>query len=405
MARILCYTSPSRGHLYPTVPVLLELARRGHDIRLVALASEVERMTAMGLCARPISPSIEAVEMSDWRATSPTDALARAVATFTARAEPEIADLEAALETDKPELVLVDYNCWGAAAMAERSTLPWALFMPYFLPWRLPGLPPFGPGLLPRRGPLGRARDALMRRVVHGVVNRHLPKLNSVRARVGLPALTDMTDQGRSAPCVLYYTAEPFEYSCAERPPQVKLIGPGLWEPPQDEPSWLSQIDLPIVLATCSTEYQNDGRIISAARDAFAQDQVFLIATSAAIDPASFGSSPNMRVERFLPHGRILRRASCVICHAGMGITQKALAAGVPVCVVPFGRDQNEVAAHVRASGAGVSLRPSRLRPDRLRAAVEQARARKDGAERVAAGFRSAGGVRAGADALEALLR
>jgi acyl-CoA synthetase (AMP-forming)/AMP-acid ligase II len=58
-------------------------------------------------------------------------------------------------------------------------------------------------------------------------------------------------------------------------------------------------------------------------------------------------------IERFVPHGPILRRAAAVVCHGGMGVTQKALAAGVPVCVVPFGRDQLEVARHVEVAGAG----------------------------------------------------
>ena len=30
MARYLAYTSPARGHLYPIVPTLRELRRRGH---------------------------------------------------------------------------------------------------------------------------------------------------------------------------------------------------------------------------------------------------------------------------------------------------------------------------------------------------------------------------------------
>ncbi len=47
----------------------------------------------------------------------------------------------------------------------------------------------------------------------------------------------------------------------------------------------------------------------------------------------------NACVERFGPHGPILRRAAAVVCHGGMGVTQRTLAAGVPVCVVPFGRD------------------------------------------------------------------
>jgi UDP:flavonoid glycosyltransferase YjiC (YdhE family) len=68
-----------------------------------------------------------------------------------------------------------------------------------------------------------------------------------------------------------------------------------------------------------------------------------------------------------------------------MGIAQKALAAGVPVCVVRFGRDQPEVAGHETCCGAGTRLLKERLRPDRLRVAVRGAIARRQGAQRVAA--------------------
>jgi MGT family glycosyltransferase len=404
MARILCYTSPARGHLYPTVRVLLELQRRGHDLSLVTLADEVPTVSAIGLRARALAPEVEAIAVEDWRARSARGALELAVGTFAARALPEMRDLGAAIEAERPELLLIDFNCWGASALAERSGLPWALFMPYFLPWRLPGLPPFGPGLPPRSDLVGRLRDALARRLVHGLVNRHLPRLNAVRAEVALPPLADMADQGRAAPCLLYYTAEPFEYPCAARPPSVKAIGPGLWEPDGAAPPWLAAIDRPIVLVTCSTEFQDDGRLVATALEALADEPVFVVATTAAIDPATFRPPPNARVERFVPHRPLLARAACVVCHGGMGITQKALAAGVPVCAVPFGRDQLEVGRHLEVARAGVRLPAAKLDPRRLRAAVERTRLLRAGAERIAAAFRCAGGPAAGADALEALL-
>ena len=87
-----------------------------------------------------------------------------------------------------------------------------------------------------------------------------------------------------------------------------------------------------------------------------------------------------------------------------MGITQKALAAGVPVCVVPFGRDQFEVARHVEVAYAGTRLSAGRLRPDRLRASVREATTKKSGAYRIAAAFAAAGGPRAALDSLEDLL-
>jgi MGT family glycosyltransferase len=404
MARILCYTSPGLGHLYPTVPILVELSLRGHQVIVQTVAAEVARMNGLGLSARAIAPAIEALPADDWTARSPVAALQRAVAAFTARAPHEVTDLDATIAAERPDLILIDFNCWGAAARAEQSGIPWALFMPYFLPWRLPGIPPFGPGLLPRNDLVGRIRDRLVRAVVHSAVNRNLPSLNRVRASVGLAPLTDMADQGRAAPCLLYYTAEPFEYPCAARPPSVKMIGPGAWEPDAAAPEWLASINRPIILVTCSTEFQDDSRIIATALEALAGEDYFVIATSAAIDPVKFPSVKNARVERFLPHRAILARASGVICHGGMGITQKALAAGVPVCVVPFGRDQREVAAHVRLAGAGVSVASNKLRPDRLRAAVKQLASCRSAAEKVAEGFRRAGGAPAGADALERLL-
>jgi UDP:flavonoid glycosyltransferase YjiC (YdhE family) len=87
-----------------------------------------------------------------------------------------------------------------------------------------------------------------------------------------------------------------------------------------------------------------------------------------------------------------------------MGATQKALVRGVPVCAVPFGRDQLEVARRVEVVGAGTRLPASRLRPDRLRAKVREAMTRTDAAKRVAAAFAAAGGPVAAADAFEARL-
>jgi UDP:flavonoid glycosyltransferase YjiC (YdhE family) len=87
-----------------------------------------------------------------------------------------------------------------------------------------------------------------------------------------------------------------------------------------------------------------------------------------------------------------------------MGITQRALAAGVPVCVVPFGRDQFEVAGRVVTVDAGTRVLPDRLTETELRTAINGAMTMRAGAQRVAAGFARAGGPSAGADAIESLL-
>lgn len=404
MAKVLCYTSPGRGHLFPVIPVLLELQRRGHDVALLTLRNEVAGVASAGLRVRAIAPAIEDIPHDDWGSISPVAALDRAVRVFVARGAHEVDDLQEAIDRERPDALLVDFNCWGGAALAERSGLPWALFLPYFLPWRLPGIPPFGPGLAPRRDLWGRGRDRVVAALLLRVLDRNLPLLNGLRRRVGVPPLRHMDEIGRNAPRILYFTAEPFEYRCPERPDSVVMLGPTAWEPPTNAPDWVASLEKPLVLVTCSTEYQADGVLVGAALEALAGEDVLVVATTAAVDPATFAVPANARVERFVPHGPLLERAVCVVCHGGMGITQKALGAGVPVCIVPFGRDQFEVARHVEIAGAGTSLKAKRLTPGRLRDAVRVARSRRSGAEGVARAFRAAGGARRGAEEIEKLL-
>ena len=226
-------------------------------------------------------------------------------------------------------------------------------------------------------------------------------EVNGLRAELGVPPFTTIDASYLAADAVLAYTAEPFEYPRSDWPPKVHLVGPGLWEPPADAPPWLDDIHRPLVLVTCSTLFQNDRRLAEVACQAFAGEPIDVVITTADIDPATLNPPANVRVERFVPHSPVLDRAACVVCHAGMGITQKALAHGVPVVAVPFGRDQPEVARRVEVAQAGVRLPARRLGPARLRATVKHAMHLTAGAQRIAAAFSAAGGPAAAADALE----
>jgi UDP:flavonoid glycosyltransferase YjiC (YdhE family) len=84
-----------------------------------------------------------------------------------------------------------------------------------------------------------------------------------------------------------------------------------------------------------------------------------------------------------------------------MGATQKAIAHGVPVCAVSFGRYQLEVARRVEVSGAGSRLPASRLNPERLRAKTFEAISLKGRAQKIADAFATAGGEQAACDAIE----
>ena len=406
MARILAYTSPARGHLFPLVPMLDELRARGHEIALRTLASQVAPMRARGFDAGPIDPAIEAIEHDDHGARNPREGLRRSVRVFAARGVHDARDLSDAIEDVRPDALLVDINAWGALAVAERHGAAWAAWCPYPLPLPSRDAPPFGPGLPPARGPLGRVRDRVMRPLVFGTVERAMrPGMNEVRSTVGVAPLASAADLLRRPPLLLYTTAEPFEYPRSDWPDNVRMVGACDWDPPAEPPAWLAEVEGDIVLVTTSSEFQDDGELVRCALEGLAGEaDLHVVVTLPALESPGVAVPANARVLSFAPHAPILDRAVCAVTHGGMGATQKALARGVPVCAVPFGRDQFEVARRVEMSGAGTRLPAKRLSPERLRAAVREAIAMREGAARVAAGYRATGGAGSGAVALEQLL-
>jgi MGT family glycosyltransferase len=406
MTRFLVYVDAVPGRLYPLVATLLELARRGHEVTVKAGIDAVEPLRAAGLHAEPLAPPIARFEPDDWKARTRFGALMSGLRQFGERARDQAADLEAAIDAGRPDVLFIDEGAWGAAAVAERSGLPWAYSLVSAPPLSSRDAPPFGLGLRPRHDRIGRARDRAVRALALGALERMIAgRINGLRAELGIPPFTTIDACYLAADAVLAYTAEPFEYPRTDWSPKVQLVGPGLWEPAGDAPPWLHDVHRPLVLVTCSTLFQNDRRLAAVACAAFADAPYDVVITTGDIDPAGFSAPGNVRVERFVPHAPVLVRAVCVVCHAGMGITQKALAHGVPVVAVPFGRDQPEVARRVEVAGAGVRLPARRLNPPRLRASVEQARLLASGARRIARAFSAAGGPPAAAEALERLAR
>ncbi len=402
MATILAYGSPALGHLLPASALLGELAGRGHEIHLRTQSAGVATGLKLGLHTQPVDARIEAITSRDWTARSVFGVLSMTIDVLCRRAELEVDDLARAIAEVKPDALILDANCWGALSAADAGDLPWAVFSPFTPFLRSRGVPPVGPGMRPWSGPPGLVRDAILRAVVWQVMDRPmLPRINAVRARVGAPPVRSVDGFLRRAPLMLVVGGEPFEYPHPDWGPNVHLIGACASATDPDVPDWLAAIEDPIVLVTTSSIRQADSALGRAALHALADEPLHVVATFPAGVPDDLVIPANATVRQYIPHSPVLDRAVCAVTHGGMGATVRALDRGVPVCVVPFGRDQPEVAMRVQVARCGTRLPAARLTPARLRAKVFEAMTMTDGARRVAAGFAATGGVRHGADLVE----
>jgi MGT family glycosyltransferase len=274
------------------------------------------------------------------------------------------------LERRPADAIVTEAMLAGALVAAEAARTPAALITTTVDVMPAPGRPPFGPALRPATGPLGRLRDRALDRAGRAGWNRGLSGLNSARAELGLPPVGDVYEVLTGADRILVLSSEAFDYPELPRHPKVRVVGPRL-----DDPEWASELALPdgeapLVLVGLSSTYQEQQGVLRRTAAALATLPVRgLVTTGPAVEP--FAVAGNVSVVESAPRAAVLPHAAAVVTHGGHGTVMKALAAGVPMVVMPMGRDQPENASRVLAAGAGVRIRQS-ASPEKIAAAVNE---------------------------------
>lgn len=399
----------------PELAIASRLAARGHSVRVLgdpclepdALAADASfvpyREAPHRTDRRPESEIIR-----DWGATTPLGAFARARDRHAFGPAGLFAkEVLSACTDHRSERVVVDAMLFGGLVGAEASGRPWAALIPMtsFLP--APGRPPPSLGLLPASGPLGRLRDRSLLALGDRLLWRScLPLLNAARRDVGLAPVAHPLDQIRRARRILVLTSPAFDFDATPRVDNLEYTGPELADPAWATAEVPRRGEGPLVLVSLSTTYQGHERLLERTIQALAPLRARGVVTlGPALDESRFPAPPSVVVVRQASHAALLREARLVVTHGGHGTVIRALAAGVPLVVLPLGRDQADNAARVVRAGAGVKLSP-RASARRLRRAITRALA--DGetlaaARRIAATIAAERRGDAAVDALEAL--
>lgn len=366
--KIVCATLPGPGHGHPMLSVARALVRRGHEVTFVS--GEAHRDDAPKIGARfELLPSVGGSPLHALRPYD--DAAAQAEA------------LRPLLEAMRPDAAIVDVITLGAALAMELLAIPYATFVVHPLHTPSRTLPPFGYGRAPGRWPVTQFRDAWMRVNNRKDLSRARDDINRNRALLGI-AGTESLEVGLSEKLVIVATLPSLEIVRPDWPSRAHVVGPCLWDVPS-EPFDPPPGDGPLVMIAPSTAYDGD-RLLAPALGAVARLGVRAVVTAgAAIVP---GALPPNVTTTHARHAAVLPHVAAVVCNGGHGTVLRALAAGVPLVVVPGHGDQQENAFRVERAGAGIQVRRRKPTPPPIESALGRVLRRRsytDAAHRIAA--------------------
>jgi MGT family glycosyltransferase len=249
-----------------------------------------------------------------------------------------------------------------AVIAAEAMAIP-AVMMQHF-PEYLPGpnRPPGVMGILPGKGIPGRFRDRLLTKLFNGFINKYSKLINKVRTSYELPPIDNTTDIFFNSDLRLLTTLKSFNFPIEPLPENFYYTGPILGDPDWVEPwsnPWNDDDELPLVVISLFTTYQNQAPTIQSTLDALKDMDVRgLVTPGPAIEEEKFNVPDNVVVVKSAPHSQIFPMADLVITHAGHGTIMRSLQHGVPLICLPMGRDQDDNAVKINYHGCGLKLKP-----------------------------------------------
>ena len=349
------------GNLPPALGIAAELARRGGSARFLGHASQRAAVESAGF-------PFEAIRSGDYDSAAPRGTVSGVAALTGIFADRTIgAQAVEAVRRDGADVVVVDCLLGGAAEVVRASGVPVVSLVHSLL------------GYFERnaRGPIGGIvwlRGARMTTPLE-----EMPAI--VAARQDFESSRRLPANARHVGVVWRGTPE-LAHAAGARPR--------------------------VLVSLSTTRFPGQQRALQAIVDALGGlDVDAVVTTGPSIDPASLRAPANVDVRSSGDHTALLSTASLLIGHGGHGTTMRALAAGVPVLVLPMHplMDQPEIGRAVERLGAGRML-PKSSSVERIRSAVAELLA-SDGARSsardIGASIREADGAIAAADLIEAV--
>ena len=321
MARVLFTSTQGVGHFRPLQPFIASCRRTGHEVALVvppaleAIANEENAIVHIG--ADPPSAELGPI----WgrvREATHEEAAQLVLGEVFGRLKPGslLPVVRQVVASWRPDLVVHESAEFAGAIAAEEAGVPHAVVA------------------------VSRASTDMID-IVPSRLDRFLPGI---------------CDRIRESPFLTVFPAS-LDADCYEQTHRI--------QPPSDIaealPDFWPGQDGPLVYVTFGTVTRDTAvarAAFSAAIEAVNELPARVLVTTGGELPndALPVVAPNVRIEHWVRQADILPHAEVVVCHGGSGTTIGALAAGVPLVLVPLFADQQTNAQVVDAAGAGVAV-------------------------------------------------
>ncbi|MFC1890733.1 nucleotide disphospho-sugar-binding domain-containing protein, partial [Thermodesulfobacteriota bacterium] len=149
------------------------------------------------------------------------------------------------------------------------------------------------------------------------------------------------------------------EYGATKNlPDHYKYVGPIVWEPVLEDPSWLSTLDRGRPTFYFTMGSTGSSKFFDEAVKIFGDSQYQILITSGGL-PRNVGTLPdNCYIEDFAPGRRLMEASDVVVNHGGNGTVYQALLSGTPIVGIPSHVDQELNLQRVEKLGFGLMLPP-----------------------------------------------
>ena len=427
MATFLFASVAIEAHTTNPLPIAARLVERGHTVLWYSGKAFHDRIAAVG--AVPM-PYVDALDFSggdlfdffpEFVGQAGPKMIGKAFADiFVGHAPQRVADLRRITAAHKVDAMLTEGLSFGVGMLSELDGIPWATFADGPLTYGDADTPPFGPGLLPMGGPVGRLRNRLIKTVAAKTIFADAERAyRRIRTDLGLPRDRRTALESLSSPMLHLQACTPsFEYPRKALPAHVHWIG-GLRPDPKEwqRPAWWSRLersDRPVVHITQGSLRPDLTELIVPTLRALANEPVLQVVTTGGASVADVEAAlggplpPNAIVVPWIPYDELLSKAQVFVTNGGYTGVTLALAHGVPIVQAGTTEEKAENAARIQWSGVGLRLGKTHPSPDKVRGAVRRVLSEpsfRDAAGRIQAEMAQHDAANEAADLLEGLAR